>query len=404
MEPTTMEKETKKGAATLEQLAETPMVYTEVYCSVVKQSSKEVIMTYPDQGIPPLFVKTDKPHSFKQGDNLIASVVLDEEKSSYRFVGEPTKCSVPTPAQITESQARCETLQKKYDEIQAAIADKKKAQFFEKNQLPPIPTELYIKKTIWGMICTSVLSDIPVLLLGPKGCGKTETAKRVAQALGYNFHSFNMGAAYKPKEIFVGQVHAKENAAGHVETVLIDSEFLTAFQSKEKTLIFLDEITRTPQAAANYAMTIIDRNQNKIYIPELGKDVFRGPDVRFISAGNAGMQYTDTRTQDGAFMDRFVKFVVDYLPEEEEMKLIKSRVPAVPMKEMRELIVRAKKCREAEKSGALTTGVSTRQLLDMARFLEIGYSLNEVFDDIFLTNFINGNINDVEAVKAMIQV
>ncbi len=124
-----------------------------------------------------------------------------------------------------------------------------------------VPAGLEIDDKVWNLICTSAKIDKYILLLGPKGCGKTETAKQLAAATGMELVSFNMGAAFKPKQMFAGMLQAENG-----DTVFIESEFLKAFQSETPTLIFLDELTRTPQVATNYLMTILDRNQSYIYI------------------------------------------------------------------------------------------------------------------------------------------
>lgn len=379
-----------------------PGIYFKV-TNASKQGEPQLKMvTYPGQGIEPNYI--GGPIQGKDGDFYMVDVVENVESKEWTPVSPFTKVpSPPTKAMIAEVEKTTIAALAKYASMEKEIADKAKAEFFDANNFPKIPKDLYIDEAVWKTICASIAFDIPVMLLGPKGCGKTQCAKELAKALKMNFAMFNMGSAFKPKELFVGQVHAKENAHGVVETTLVPSQFLTLFQSDEPTLIFLDEATRTPAAATNYLMTVIDSNQNEIYVPELGKSIKRGKGVRFIAAGNAGMQYTDTRTMDGAFWDRFQKFIVDYLEPKDELRLILERAPKANAKYMRELIDRANKCRVQERNGDLTTGISTRQLLNMAQFIAVGFTLEEVFQNVFLTNFINGNNNEIEQVKTLIQ-
>lgn len=360
------------------------------------------LVVYPFQGIEPLFVECEDINKLT-GETFKVDLTFDAENERYNMASTPVVCTKPTTEECKAKEAEVKAYEGKYLRIQQEIAENRKNEFFTKNETPAIPKDLVIDKSVWQTICATINFDIPIMLLGPKGCGKTQTAKELAKAMGYEFAMFNMGSAFKPKELFVGQVHAKENANGSVETTLVPSQFLSLFQSNEKVLIFLDEATRTPAAATNYLMTVIDTNQNEIYVPELGKAIKRGPNVRFIAAGNAGMQYTDTRTMDGAFWDRFQKFIVDYLSPKEELALILERVPGADAKIMQELIARANKCRVQEKSGDLTTGISTRQLLNMAKYISVGFTIDEVFNNVFLTNFINGNNNEIENVKALIQ-
>lgn len=397
--------ETTVNAATMQPTIEKilPQVYVKITNAAKNGEPSLKLVTYPNQGFVANFIECDTLPG-KDGDVFLVDILENADTKVWNAVSAFTKQpGVPNQVAIDGVKANVEAALAKYESMEKEIAEKAKAEFFDKNKIPAIPKDLVIDEAVWKTICASIGFDIPVMLLGPKGCGKTQTAKELAKALGYKFAMFNMGSAFKPKELFVGQVHAKENANGVVETTLVPSQFLTLFQSDEPVLIFLDEATRTPAAATNYLMTVIDSNQNEIYVPELGKSIKRGKGVRFIAAGNAGMQYTDTRTMDGAFWDRFQKFLVDYLDPKDELALLMYRVPNANAKIMKELIERANKCRTQEKSGDLTTGISTRQLLNMAQFISVGFTLDEVFTNVFLTNFVNGNNNEMEQVKALIQ-
>jgi len=94
---------------------------------------------------------------------------------------------------------------------------------------------------------------------------------------------------------------------------------------------------------------------------------------------------------------------VDYLSQAKEEKLVMSRAPKANPKAVKTLIDRAKKTREAEKSGKLSSAISTRQLIDMAHYLELGFTVEEVFENIFLNNFINGNNDERSEIKAICQ-
>ena len=273
--------------------------------------------------------------------------------------------------------------------------------FFEKNnqvkyKTYTLPETLVMENDVWNLLClTMELGKYP-LLLGPKGCGKSQAAQAIAEAMELEYYTINAGSIFKPKTDLIGTMQVKDG-----DTVVIESEFLRHYTSAKPTVIFIDELTRVPQQTVNYLMTALDRLQNYLYVPELGRRVYKGENVKVIAAGNVGMEYTDTRTIDGAFWDRFIKIPVDYLPEDKEIALIAKRCPGANLRDIKILVNHATKCRAAQNntdaSGeTLHTGVSTRQLLDMASYLAVGVSIKQVTNHIFKNIFINGNFDDRE--------
>lgn len=258
------------------------------------------------------------------------------------------------------------------------------------------PSELFLSSTNWSFINSTMdLKKYP-LLIGPKGCGKTQTAYSIAKARGMKFYTINCGAIFKPKQTLVGQMQAKEGT-----TYLLSSEFLRYFtdESEEGVMIFLDEISRIPPAAANYFMTILDRIQSYIYVEEEARQVKRGKNVVFFAAANFGYEYTDTRNLDGALIDRFMKFLIDYLPEDQEAELIKQRVPLANIKDIAKLVSYATLFRK--QNDKIRVSISTRQLIDMAEYLPLGYDLKSIFYNIFLNLFVNGSMDERETVRKM---
>jgi MoxR-like ATPase len=263
---------------------------------------------------------------------------------------------------------------------------------------PKIPKDsIVMEDAKWRAICGGVQLDQYPILLGPKGCGKTMAAKAIANALGMEFHTFNLGQAFKPKKFFVGGMAANETG-----TYFVPSEFYNAFCSPKPTLILLDEITRTPAQGTNFLMTITDRKQSYIYNEDTGERVMRGKDVRFIAAGNMGMEYVDTRTMDGAFKDRFTPFHLSYLPEAKEVALLQSKFPAAPSVGITKLVKSANIIRKAEEAGSISQSMSTRKLEDLVAYLQGGFDY-KIVEEMFLSIFVNGNIDERADVRGLLQ-
>jgi MoxR-like ATPase len=174
------------------------------------------------------------------------------------------------------------------------------------------------------------------------------------------------------------------------------SKFRRAFESDKPTLIFLDELSRIPSSASNSLMTILDREQSYIYVEDEARDAVKGNQVLFNAAANFGFEYTDTRNQDGAFLDRFIKIVLRYLEPDEEEEMVHKFSPKAKRSDIKLLVQAANICRNQEQ--VLRVGVSSRQLIDMADYLGLGYSLKEVIDNIFVNLFYNGTQDNTKTV------
>lgn len=249
---------------------------------------------------------------------------------------------------------------------------------------PKHSTGLSIPTQKWEFLCHTLYLKKYPFLLGPKGCGKSSVAKELADAMGMDFYAFDMGQAFKPKKMFVGGLIIGEEG----KTQAVRSEFFKAFTATKPTLIFLDELTRIPMVAANFLMTILDRTQSYIYDEDSGIRYNKGDGVLFVAAGNTGFAYVSTQRLDTAFEDRFIKTQLSYLTQEEEAKLIIDRIPQVRKEAAQQLAQVAGVLRLAEQKETLSVALSTRQVLDAAAYLSLGYTLKEVVEEVILTNYL----------------
>lgn len=249
---------------------------------------------------------------------------------------------------------------------------------------PKHSLDLCIPQRKWEFLCHTLYLKRYPFLLGPKGCGKSSVAMELADAMKMEYFAFDMGQAFKPKKMFLGGLIIGDEG----KTQVVRSEFFKAFTSERPTLIFLDELTRIPMVAANFLMTILDRRQSYLYDEDSGIRYNKGKDVLFVAAGNTGFAYVSTQRLDSAFEDRFIKVRLSYLTPDEEAALVRQRYPAVKIAAAQQLAEVARLLRQAEQKEALTVSLSTRQVLDAAAYLQLGYTLREVVEEVILTNYI----------------
>ena len=91
---------------------------------------------------------------------------------------------------------------------------------------------------------------------------------------------------------------------------------------------------------------------------------------------------------DTAFEDRFIKVRLNYLTTAEEAALIRARFPKVSCDAATQLAKVAEVLRLAEQKETLSVSLSTRQVLDAAAYIPLGYRLDEVIERVILTNYV----------------
>jgi len=88
----------------------------------------------------------------------------------------------PSQDDLKAVRSRVEAAYSEIAALKTAWEDYKQYEFKIASGIAEVPAGLEIDDKVWNLICTSAKIDKYILLLGPKGCGKTETAKQLAQA------------------------------------------------------------------------------------------------------------------------------------------------------------------------------------------------------------------------------
>lgn len=238
------------------------------------------------------------------------------------------------------------------------------------------PADIIMKDLNWKFICRTVVRGGNILLTGPTGTGKSQTAIAVAKALGRELFYINLGATQDPRGSLIGNTHfGKEQG-----TFFNESAFVRAIQT-ENTVILLDELSRAHPEAWNILMTVLDPGQRYLRLDEAvnAPVVHVAKGVSFVGTANIGGEYTAVRVMDRALLDRFVIAEIPHLEPKEESQLLKRIFPELPAVEANNLAEIAGQTRMEyrSESAKISTPISTRSVVEMAGLIMDGFTLQE---------------------------
>lgn len=198
-----------------------------------------------------------------------------------------------------------------------------------------------------------------VMLIGPHGCGKSESVKQYAASKNLKFFETNCSLYREPRDFF-GIKNANQG-----NTYVKTTQILKAFQT-ENCVILLDELNRCVPSVVNGLYGLLD-DRRSVYFDEVGLiNVAKG--VTVFATRNVGLRYTGTMPSDISLLDRFnITLEVDFLPPEQEIKVLMKRTGIHA--DSAELLVKfASTVRDkaAGLNSSLRNTISTRALINCA--------------------------------------
>ena len=175
----------------------------------------------------------------------------------------------------------------------------------------------------------------PLLLEGPAGVGKTEAAKTLSQALGTRLIRLQcyegldaQSALYEwnyPRQL-LSLRQSELRGTGHPETDLYGPEFLLrrplleAISQPVAPVLLIDEVDRADDAFEAFLLELLAEWQ--ITIPEVGT-------VHAVTRPHVILTSNRARELSDALRRRCLYLWVDYPGSEEELQIIRSRLPQV---------------------------------------------------------------------------
>lgn len=221
------------------------------------------------------------------------------------------------------------------------------------------------KKTI----TLALKENIPLLLIGETGTGKTSIVKEVTDSLEMNLVRINLNGQTSTDE-FVGKWLIKNN-----ETYWVDG-ILTTCMRKGYTLL-IDEINAALPEILFVLHSLLDDDRKIILVEKDGEIVTPHEKFRIVATCNPSDEYAGTKELNKAFLSRFSCVLhFDYPTRKIEAEVLISRT-GISNFDANGLSYFAEKVRKAKKEEDIFFTLSTRELINWAYFLpKLGLKLS----------------------------
>lgn len=237
----------------------------------------------------------------------------------------------------------------------------------------------YVTTQDWSLLVRNIKRHINTMILGPTGCGKTSVVKEVCTRLGIPLHIFDMGSMIDPISSLLG-VHRLVKG----ESIFDYAKFTKVIQ--EPCVILLDEINRSSMGSNNILFPCLD-DRRTLSVEVASGDGLREikvhPEVTFIATANIGSEYTGTMLMDRALTNRFFPLELGHIPNDEEVKVLNNRT-GLEIDKAQVLVKITNNIRSMADKSELSTGVSIRETLMVAKLVSDGWSLNDAMEMIYL--------------------
>ena len=217
-----------------------------------------------------------------------------------------------------------------------------------------------------------------MLIIGPKGTGKTSLVRDFAKNKSMNLESINFSLRTRESHL-VGTKTLTDGTVSFDEGILVKS-------MKEGDMLYLDEIN---SAEADVLLRLDEAldDRRQIVLKESTGEVIKAKENWFVVATINPLSHTGTKELPPQILSRFpVRIRLEYPPENIELEIIKKYVSGEHELEIIQAIKLANILRQAAAVEELFYSPSLRETIAFGKLLDKGMSSKEI------ANFVFGNV------------
>ena len=226
-----------------------------------------------------------------------------------------------------------------------------------------------------GIIDKAFEKELFVLIIGPKGTGKTSLVREYAIQKSKELESINFSLRTRESHL-VGTKNLVDGNIGFDEGILVKS-------MKEGNILYLDEINAAEADVLLRLDEALD-DRRQVILKESDGQIIKAKDSWFVIATINPLTHVGTKELPPQILSRFpVRIRLDYPPEDVEYQIIKKHVKNPNESEVLRGIKLANILRQAASVEELYYSPSLRETIAFAKLLEDEMSVKQAAEIVF---------------------
>lgn len=236
--------------------------------------------------------------------------------------------------------------------------------------VPPWDPDIEADEKLETALALGIDMDLPVMVVGPTGCGKSKTLLNMARALNQPLRRVNLFGDIRSADLLGEKSLEPDPETG--ESVVVWRDGVIPDCKRNGYWLLLDEIDACPASIGFTIQALLEPGHPLLLTGNNGEMVEEDrPGLRIFATANtlgkgddAGI-YAGTNLMNEATLDRFLVEQVDYLPARKEAEVLVKQ--GLPLAIAEKVVEAARLVRAGFKKSECTSTLSTRRLVAWVR-------------------------------------